>query len=250
MTARCCRCGANSADRVARRARLPRGLGGEHHSAAWENIADPVVFLAAAGERTQAHPPRFGRRQPALTRTRCSSPTWFAQLDYMTNGRACSAPAPAPADFRRRDDGRRPGHATAADGRVPRRDHPPVRGEVVTHIADWFEAHEEGRSCPPGRSMPIAVASTTSPSGMVAAGKHGVGVSRSAPASFGGEEGPQRRSGRWAKRRPPPTARCCAARIGASSSAAHVAETAREGHRRRARGREYERLHYSGASAT
>ena len=25
---------------------------GEHHSAAWENIADPVVFLAAAGERT------------------------------------------------------------------------------------------------------------------------------------------------------------------------------------------------------
>ena len=26
---------------------------GEHHSAAWENIGDPVVFLAAPGDRTK-----------------------------------------------------------------------------------------------------------------------------------------------------------------------------------------------------
>ena len=28
---------------------------GEHHSAGWETIASPEVFIAAAGERTQLH---------------------------------------------------------------------------------------------------------------------------------------------------------------------------------------------------
>jgi limonene 1,2-monooxygenase len=52
-----------------------------------------------------------------------------------------------------------------------------LRGEVVTHVADWFELHDARlQLLPLNGSMPIAVASTTSPSGMVAAGKHGVGV--------------------------------------------------------------------------
>ena len=39
---------------------------GEHHSAGWEIIASPEVFIAAAAERTQAHQARLGRHQPAV----------------------------------------------------------------------------------------------------------------------------------------------------------------------------------------
>jgi alkanesulfonate monooxygenase SsuD/methylene tetrahydromethanopterin reductase-like flavin-dependent oxidoreductase (luciferase family) len=60
---------------------------GEHHSAAWESIADPAVFLAAAGERTQRI--RLGSgvvslpyHQPRMVADR------FVTLDYLTNGRA------------------------------------------------------------------------------------------------------------------------------------------------------------------
>ena len=60
---------------------------GEHHSAAWENIADPAVFLAAAGQRT--HRIRLGSgvvslpyHHPMMVADR------FVQLDYLTNGRA------------------------------------------------------------------------------------------------------------------------------------------------------------------
>ena len=60
---------------------------GEHHSAAWENIADPAVFLAAAGPRTQRI--RLGSgvvslpyHHPMMVADR------FVQLDYLTHGRA------------------------------------------------------------------------------------------------------------------------------------------------------------------
>ena len=44
---------------------------GEHHSAAWENIADPCVFLAAAGQRT--HRIRLG--SGVVTRRRATHPS-------------------------------------------------------------------------------------------------------------------------------------------------------------------------------
>jgi limonene 1,2-monooxygenase len=60
---------------------------GEHHSAAWENIADPALIIAAAGERTKYI--RLGSgvvslpyHHPMMVADR------FVQLDYMTNGRA------------------------------------------------------------------------------------------------------------------------------------------------------------------
>ena len=50
-------------------------------------------------------------------------------------------------------------------------------GEVVTHHTDWFTLNEARlQMLPLNGRMPIAVASTTSPAGMVSAGKHGVGV--------------------------------------------------------------------------
>ena len=93
---------------------------GEHHSAAWENIADPAVFLAAAGQRTQRI--RLGSgvvslpyHHPMMVADR------FVQLDYLTNGRAMLGVGPGRADLRRRDDGHRSGHPAAAHGRVARR---------------------------------------------------------------------------------------------------------------------------------
>ena len=74
---------------------------GEHHSAAWENIADPCVFLAAAGQRT--HRIRLGSgvvslpyHHPMMVADR------FVQLDYLTNGRAMLGVGPGRADLRRR----------------------------------------------------------------------------------------------------------------------------------------------------
>ena len=50
--------------------------------------------------------------------------------------------------------------------------------EPVTHVSDWFELHDATLQLKPYQrpTMPMAVASTLSPSGMTAAGKHGVGV--------------------------------------------------------------------------
>ena len=114
---------------------------GEHHSAAWENIADPAVFLAAAGERT--HRIRLGSgvvslpyHQPMMVADR------FVQLDYLTNGRAMLGVGPGalisdalmmgidPVTQRPRMD--------EALGVIVRL----LAGEVVSHTSDWFELHE------------------------------------------------------------------------------------------------------------
>ena len=48
---------------------------GEHHSSGWETIASPEMFLAAAGQRTHTIMLGTGRRQPARTTTRSTSPS-------------------------------------------------------------------------------------------------------------------------------------------------------------------------------
>ena len=62
-------------------------------------------------------------------------------------------------------------------------------GEVVTHHADWFELHEARlQMLPVNGTLPIAVASTTSPAGMVCAGHHGVGVLSLGAGLIGGKK--------------------------------------------------------------
>ncbi len=161
---------------------------GEHHSAAWENIADPAVFLAAAGQRTERI--RLGSgvvslpyHQPMMVADR------FVQLDYLTNGRAMLGVGPGalvsdavmmgiePITQRPRME--------EALGVIVRL----LDGEVVSHASDWFELHEARlQMLPVNGSMPIAVASTTSPSGMVCAGKHGVGVLSLGASLIGGKK--------------------------------------------------------------
>ena len=70
---------------------------GEHHSAAWETVSDPAVFLAAAGERTTRI--RLGSgvvslpyHHPLMVADR------FVQLDYLTRGRAMLGVGPGALD--------------------------------------------------------------------------------------------------------------------------------------------------------
>lgn len=99
---------------------------GEHHSAAWENIADPAMFLAVAGQRTTRIKLGSGvvslpYHHPMMVADR------FVQLDYLTHGRAMLGVGPGGVDFGRHHDGHRPRHAAPADERRPRCDHPVAR---------------------------------------------------------------------------------------------------------------------------
>lgn len=161
---------------------------GEHHSAAWENIADPAVFLAAAGERTKYI--RLGSgvvslpyHHPMMVADR------FVQLDYLTNGRAMLGVGPgaliSDATMMGIDPVTQRPRMDEALGVIVRL----LNGEVVTHVSDWFELHEaQLQLLPLNGSMPIAVASTTSPAGMVTAGRHGVGVLSLGAGLIGGKK--------------------------------------------------------------
>jgi limonene 1,2-monooxygenase len=113
----------------------------------------------------------------------------FVQLDYLTNGRAMLGVGPGalisdalmmgidPVTQRPRMD--------EALGVIIRL----LAGEVVSHTADWFELHEARlQMLPVNGTMPIAVASTTSPAGMVCAGHHGVGVLSLGAGLIGGKK--------------------------------------------------------------
>jgi alkanesulfonate monooxygenase SsuD/methylene tetrahydromethanopterin reductase-like flavin-dependent oxidoreductase (luciferase family) len=67
---------------------------GEHHSAGWELIASPEIFIAAAAERTKhimlgSGVTSLPYHHPFLVAQR------FVQLDHMTRGAPCWAAAPA-----------------------------------------------------------------------------------------------------------------------------------------------------------
>ncbi|HEY7625574.1 MAG TPA: LLM class flavin-dependent oxidoreductase [Ilumatobacteraceae bacterium] len=150
---------------------------GEHHSTGWEMIASPEMFLAAAGQRTQRimlgtgvvslpyhHPFNVAQR--------------IVQLDHMTKGRAMfgSGPGALPSDARTmgisamllRD---RQDEAMGVIIRLLNGD------ERFSYDSEWFTLHEAAlQILPIQERMPMATASTISPSGMQIAGKYGIGV--------------------------------------------------------------------------
>ena len=150
---------------------------GEHHSAAYELIASPEVFIAAAAERTKHI--RLGTGVSTLP---YHHPMMLAdrinQLDHMTRGRVMFGVGPGAlvsdafmmgipvAKQRDRMD-------EALDVLVPL-----LRGEEVTHESDWFSlVNARLQMTPYSRpSVEIAVASQVSPTGARAAGKHGAGL--------------------------------------------------------------------------
>jgi limonene 1,2-monooxygenase len=151
---------------------------GEHHSSGWEIIASPEVFLAAAGERTQRI--RLGTgvvsipyHHPFHTADR------IVLVDHLTRGRAMLGVGPGalpgdawmqaiePSTQRERMD-----EGLGVIMRLLTEDEP------ITYKCDWFEMREARLQLKPYQrpTMPIAVASTLSPAGMLTAGKHGAGV--------------------------------------------------------------------------
>jgi limonene 1,2-monooxygenase len=151
---------------------------GEHHSAGWELIASPELVIAAAAERTRhimlgSGVTSLPYHHPLLVANR------FVQLDHMTRGRAMLGCGPGalvsdaymlgiePETQRPRMD-----EALTAIMALLRCDGP------VTMKTDWFELREARLHLAPYTDpcFPIAVASTLTPSGVVAAGKHGLGV--------------------------------------------------------------------------
>ena len=151
---------------------------GEHHSAGWELIASPEVFIAAAAERTRhimlgSGVTSLPYHHPLMVAQR------FVQLDHMTRGRAMLGVGPGalvsdaymmglePVNQRPRMD-----ESLDAIMALLRSDEP------VTMKTDWFELRQARLHLRPYTDphFPIAVASVMTPSGVMAAGRHGLGV--------------------------------------------------------------------------
>jgi len=150
---------------------------GEHHSGAFEIVGSPEVFIAAAAERTRTI--RLGTGVSSLS---YHHPLILAdrmcQLDHQSLGRVMLGigPGQLPTDafmmgIDPMDQRRRMHESLDVMVRL-------LRGEVVTESSDWFELHEGRLQLLPYQlpTMEMAVASTISPSGAAAAGKHGVGL--------------------------------------------------------------------------
>lgn len=150
---------------------------GEHHSAGYELIASPELFIATVAERT-----RHIRLGTGVSSLPYHHPLMLAdrinQLDHITRGRVMFGVGPGalPSDAfmmgipvsRQRDR-----MDEALDVLVPL-----LRGEQVTKKTDWFELNEARlQMLPYSRpSVEISVASQVSPSGATAAGRHGLGL--------------------------------------------------------------------------
>jgi limonene 1,2-monooxygenase len=150
---------------------------GEHHSAGYELIASPELFIATAAERT-----RHIRLGTGVSSLPYHHPLMLAdrinQLDHITRGRVMFGVGPGalPSDAfmmgipvaKQRDR-----MDEALDVIVSL-----LRGETVTAKSDWFECNEARLQMTPYTrpSVQIAVASQVSPTGARAAGKHGAGL--------------------------------------------------------------------------
>src|SRR5919109_1103188 len=151
---------------------------GEHHSAGWELIASPEIFIATAAERTKhimlgSGVTSLPYHHPFLVAQR------FVQLDHMTRGRAMLGCGPGalvsdaymmgiePVTQRPRMD-----EALDAIMLLLKSEEP------VTLKTDWFELRQARLHLAPYTDphFPIAVASVMTPSGVQAAGRHGLGV--------------------------------------------------------------------------
>ena len=151
---------------------------GEHHSAGWETIASPEVFIGVAAERTRHIKLGTGvmslpYHHPLMAADR------MVLLDHLTRGRVMLGVGPGalvtdaymlgidpPTQRRRMDE---------SLGIIMRL---LTETEPITYESEWFTLNEARLNLRPYTQphFPIAVASAISPSGMVLAGKHGAAV--------------------------------------------------------------------------
>lgn len=150
---------------------------GEHHSAGYEIIASPELFIAAVAERTERIKLGTGvvslpYHNPLTTANR------IIQLDHQTRGRVMFGVGP----------GLLPSDATMLGVEIAKQRDRMVEGlevilrlfngETVTQKSEWFELKNANLQLLPF-STPypeIAVASSVTPSGGKLAGRHGFGM--------------------------------------------------------------------------
>ena len=151
---------------------------GEHHSAGWEIISSPELFIAVAADRTRHIKLGTGvislpYHHPFMVANR------MVQLDHMTHGRVMLGVGP----------GALPGDAymMGIDATTQRARMDEAMGiilrlftemEPLTYKSDWFELSEALLQIRPFQRpyMPLAVASVQSPAGVALAGKYGAAV--------------------------------------------------------------------------
>ena len=150
---------------------------GEHHSGGWEPVPFPEMFLAVAAERTKSI-----RLATGVMSLSYHHPFMAAErmvfLDNLTRGRVIFGVGPGALSS---DAGM---FGISMDETRPRMDEALgvimrlLRGEVVTHVCDWFELHDAVLQLPSVQRphLPVSVASTLSPAGAYSAGRNGVGL--------------------------------------------------------------------------
>jgi len=160
---------------------------GEHHSAGYEIIASPEVFIAAAAERTKRIMLGTGvvslpYHSPLMTANR------IIQLDHQTRGRVMFGVGPGllPSDaFSMGIDPSTQRDRMVESIEVIMR---LWNGERVTQKSDWFNLVDATCQLRP-YTWPhpeIAVASSVTPSGGKLAGRHGFGMLCVAATQMGG----------------------------------------------------------------
>ncbi|MBI1250210.1 MAG: LLM class flavin-dependent oxidoreductase [Alphaproteobacteria bacterium] len=160
---------------------------GEHHSAGYELIASPELFIATVAERTRRIKLGTGvsslpYHHPLMLADRIN------QLDHITRGRVMLGVGPGalPSDAFMMGipvEKQRDRMDEALDVLVPL-----LRGETVSHESDWFVLREARLQMTPYTRphVEIAVASQVSPTGARAAGKQGLGMLSIGATSAGG----------------------------------------------------------------
>ncbi len=171
---------------------------GEHHSAGWETIASPEIFIATAAERTRHIKLGTGvvslpYHHPLMVANR------IVQLDHLTRGRVLFGVGPG---------------ALVTDAVMLGIDPPqqrPMMDEALdiimrlmsdptplTYDGGWFKLRDATLHLRPYTQPhpPLAVASMESPAGPLAAGRHGGAIL--SLAATGGQRGPVDLKKMWA----------------------------------------------------
>ena len=149
---------------------------GEHHSAGWETISSPEVFIAHAAALTKTI--KLGTGVVSLP---YHNPYHVAErmvlLDQLTRGRVMLGVGPGalPSDAYQfvLDPPRQRPQMDEALGVIQRL----LAGDEVTHETDWIRLRKSKVQMPLySERLPVFVASTLSPAGPTIAGKHGAGI--------------------------------------------------------------------------
>ena len=151
---------------------------GEHHSAGWELIADPAVFIAAAAERTRSIKLGTGvvslpYHHPLMVAGR------MVQLDHMTRGRAMLGVGPGALSS--------DAYMMGIDALRQRERMDQSLEAIMALLAaeapvdmetDWFTLRDARLQMPSFTRphLPMAVAHSFSPAGPRAAGRFGIGL--------------------------------------------------------------------------